>query len=64
MSVLVKTPYDNGRDPMINLANILLGDMRRQAAAERLAAKVSRHERVIHLGPYRIKVDRPEDRAA
>ncbi len=64
MSVAVKTPYDNGRSPMINLANILIGDMRRTAEAERLAAKFSRHERVIHLGPYRIKLDRSDDRAA
>ncbi len=64
MSVTVKTPYEDERSTMINMANILISDMRRKAEAERLAAKVSRHQRVIHLGPYRIKVDRPDDRAA
>ena len=59
----MKTPYGS-ESTMIKLANILLGDLRREAAQERLAKKVARHNRVIHLGPYRIKVERPEDTAA
>lgn len=49
---------------MIDMANILVGDLRRQAAQERLAKRVVRQSRVIHLGPYRIKVERPENTAA
>ena len=63
MSVPVKTPYGSG-NTMIDMANILVGDLRRQAAQERLAKRVVRQSRVIHLGPYRIKVERPENTAA
>lgn len=64
MSVPLKTPYGNERSTMISMANILVGDLRRQAQKERLANKVERPNRVIHVGPYRIKVERPENRAA
>lgn len=49
---------------MISMANILLHDLRRQAQHERLARSVARQSRVIHLGPYRIKVERPDNTAA
>ncbi|HEX6946593.1 MAG TPA: hypothetical protein VF246_04510 [Acidimicrobiia bacterium] len=58
----MKTHYDTERSTMIQMANILLGDLRRKAAEERLARKVTRPGRVIHLGLRR--VDRNHDAAA
>ncbi|MFO7300199.1 MAG: hypothetical protein DIU67_008420 [Actinomycetes bacterium] len=48
---------------MIQMANILLGDLRRQAAEERLARKATLRQRVVHLGRRRVEV-RTTDRTA
>lgn len=49
---------------MIDLANIILRDMRRQATSERLARRVPRAARTFHFGRYRVTVDREQRQAA
>jgi hypothetical protein len=58
----VKTPYDTERSTMIQMANILLGNLRREAEEERLARKVKRSNRIVHLGLRR--VEHSDDAAA
>lgn len=50
---------------MINLANIILRDLRREASAERLAHRVKKAPRVIHVGRSRVnESSRPNGRSA
>jgi hypothetical protein len=64
MSVAADTPYDKEALIMISLANIILQDMRRQARVERIARHSPRAKKVVHLGRYRVTVDRDQRHAA
>jgi hypothetical protein len=61
MSIQLNDPYYKGVK-MIDIANAILDDRRRQACRHRIAANLPR-ERTLSLGRYEIKVTR-SDRVA